>query len=147
MTEKYGRPLEILLVEDNPGDVRLMQETLKEGLPAKIIHLAEDGEGALRFLRGEKCYGHAVKPDIILLDLNLPGKSGLEILREIKEDEDLKHIPVIILTSSRADEDIMGAYRQHANCYIVKSFKISYFIEVVRAIERFWFSTVQLPAF
>ena len=140
-----GRPIEILLVEDNPGDVRLTQEALKTGKVANNLHVAEDGEEALAFLRKEGRYADAPRPDLILLDLNLPKKSGREVLAEIKQDPDLKKIPVVVLTTSRADEDICRAYRLNCNCYVAKPIDLEQFIKVVKSIEDFWFTVVTLP--
>lgn len=138
-------PIEILLVEDNPGDVRLTIEALKEGRFANIINVAVDGFEALAFLRREGRYANAPKPDLILLDLNLPKKNGREVLAEIKNDSNLKRIPVVILTSSQAETDIVATYDLHANCYITKPVDFDQFIRVVRSIEDFWFAVVKLP--
>jgi CheY-like chemotaxis protein len=138
-------PIEILLVEDNPGDVRLTMEALKEGRFANIINVAVDGFEAMAFLRREGKYANAPKPDLILLDLNLPKKNGREVLAEIKMDSKLKRIPVVILTSSQAETDIVATYNLHANCYITKPVDFEQFIRVVRSIEDFWFAVVKLP--
>ena len=138
-------PIEILLVEDNPGDVRLTIEALKEGRFANLINVAVDGFEALAFLRQEGKYANARKPDLILLDLNLPKKNGREVLAEIKADSDLKRIPVVVLTSSQAEKDIVATYNLHANCYITKPVDFDQFIKVVKSIEDFWFSVVKLP--
>lgn len=138
-------PIEILLVEDNPGDVRLTIEALKEGRFANIINVAVDGFEAMAFLRREGKYANAFKPDLILLDLNLPKKNGREVLAEIKNDSNLKRIPVVILTSSQAETDIVATYDLHANCYITKPVDFDQFIRVVRSIEDFWFAVVKLP--
>jgi chemotaxis family two-component system response regulator Rcp1 len=140
-----SRPVEILLVEDNPGDVRLTREALKEGKVRNNLHVAPDGVEALRFLRREGEYAQAVRPDLILLDLNLPKKDGREVLEEIKADPALKSIPVVILTSSSAEQDILRSYRLHANCYVTKPVDLDEFITVVRSIENFWFTIVKLP--
>ena len=140
-----SRPIEVLLVEDNPGDVRLTREALKEGKFHNNLHVAGDGVEALAFLRREGQYAEAVRPDLILLDLNLPRKGGREVLEEIKTDSELRHIPVVILTSSQAEQDIARAYDLHANCYISKPVDLDQFITVVRSIEDFWFSVVKLP--
>ena len=145
MNNGIGRPVEILLVEDNPGDVRLTQEALKEGKVINNMHLAKDGVEAVSFLRREGEYADAVRPDLILLDLNLPKKDGREVLVEIKEDRDLKRIPVVVLTTSRAEEDIIRTYEYHANCYITKPVDFHQFIQVVKSIENFWLSVVKLP--
>lgn len=138
-------PIEILLVEDNPGDVRLTIEALKEGRFANLINVAVDGFEAMAFLRREGKYANAPKPDLILLDLNLPKKNGREVLAEIKMDSNLKRIPVVILTSSQAETDIVTTYNLHANCYITKPVDFEQFIRVVRSIEDFWFAVVKLP--
>ncbi len=132
-------------MEDDPGDVRLTKEAFKEGKVANNIRVAEDGMEAMKFLRREGKYGRALRPDIILLDLNLPKKGGLEVLKEIKADENLKRIPVVILTTSSAEKDILSSYNLHANCYITKTAGLDGFIEVVKSINNFWFSIVKLP--
>ena len=139
------RPIEVLLVEDNPGDVRLTREALKEGKVHNNLHVAPDGVEALAFLRREGRYTEAVRPDLILLDLNLPRKGGREVLAEVKGDPALRHIPVVILTSSQAEQDIARAYDLHANCYITKPVDLSQFMTVVRSIEDFWLTIVKLP--
>lgn len=141
-----SRPVEILLVEDNPGDVRLTREALKEGKVRNNLYNAPDGVEALRFLRREGEHAGAVRPDLILLDLNLPRKDGREVLEEIKADPDLRHIPVVVLTSSEAEQDIVRAYDLHANCYVTKPVDLDQFIHVVRSIEDFWFTIVKLPS-
>jgi len=138
-------PIEILLVEDNPGDVRLTAEALKEGKVANRIHVAADGMEAIEFLRRDGRHAHAPIPDVILLDLNLPKKNGREVLAEIKQDPNLKHIPVVILTTSQAEKDIILTYNLHANCYITKPVDFGQFIDVVKSIENFWFTIVKLP--
>jgi len=138
-------PIEILLVEDNPGDVRLTKEALKEGRFANLINVAVDGFEAMAFLRREGKYANASRPDLILLDLNLPKKNGREVLAEIKADSNLKSIPVVVLTSSQAEKDIVATYNLHANCYITKPVDFEQFICVVRSIEDFWFAVVKLP--
>lgn len=139
------RPVEILLVEDNPGDVRLTIEALKEGKILSHLSVARDGVEALDFLNRRSAFAEAPKPDMILLDLNLPRKDGREVLMEIKKDPKLRRIPVVILTTSGADEDIRKSYDLHANCYITKPVDMDRFIEVVKAIDHFWFTVVQLP--
>ena len=140
-----GRAIEILLVEDNAGDVRLAREGLRECKLLNNLSVAEDGVKALAFLRREGAYANAPRPDLIMLDLNLPRKDGREVLKEIKEDESLKCIPVVILTTSKAEEDIIKSYSLHANCYVTKPLAIEQFINVVQAIESFWFTIVKLP--
>ena len=141
-----GQVIEILLVEDNPGDVRLTREALKEGKILNHVSVAGDGEEALSFLRRQGKYAGALRPDVILLDLNLPKKTGHEVLAEIKHEPDLKRIPVVILTTSMADQDILKAYDHHANCYINKPVDLEQFLRVVRSIEDFWCSIVKMPA-
>ena len=144
-SQTIGRPVEILLVEDNPGDVRLTLEALKENRLHNHLHVVEDGEEAMAFLRRESDYADAPRPDLILLDLNLPKKDGREVLAEIKEDPDLKRIPVVILTTSRAEEDVLRMYDLHANCYVTKPVDLDQFIKVVQTIEEFWLTIVRLP--
>ena len=139
-------PVEILLVEDNPGDVRLTQEALKESKVTNNLSVAEDGVEALAFLKREGKYTDAPRPDLLLLDLNLPKKDGRELLEEIKADENLKRIPVVVLTTSKAEEDILRMYDQHANCYITKPIDFDQFIDVVKSIEDFWLTIVKLPS-
>ncbi|HWQ18815.1 MAG TPA: response regulator [Methanotrichaceae archaeon] len=138
-------PIEILLVEDNPGDVRLTIEALKEGKVSNRINVVVDGMDAMAFLHHEGKYGDAPKPDLILLDLNLPKKNGREVLAEIKKDPHLQCIPIVVLTSSQAEKDIIMTYSLHANCYITKPVDFDQFINVVRSIENFWFTVVKLP--
>ena len=147
MSEKdeVATPVEILLVEDNAGDVRLTKEALKEGKVYNNLHWAKDGVDALEFLRREGKHAKAPRPDIILLDLNLPKKDGREVLSEIKSDDQLKHIPVVILTTSKAEEDVLRSYKLHANCYITKPVDLGKFIVVVQSIDRFWLTVVTLP--
>lgn len=144
-TEVMGRPVEILLVEDNPGDVRLTQENFKESKIRNNLYVVDDGVEALSFLRREGQYGDAVRPDVILLDLNLPKKDGREVLKEIKADPKLRRIPVVILTISSADEDIIKSYDLHANCYITKPIDLEQFGKVVKSISDFWLTMVKLP--
>jgi CheY-like chemotaxis protein len=145
MVGMTGRPVEILLVEDNPGDVRLTIEALREGKVRNHLSVAEDGEEALAFLRREGSYAHAPRPDLILLDLNLPRKDGREVLAEIKADPRLKTIPVVILTTSQADQDVARSYELNANCYVTKPVDLEQFIGVVQSIEDFWLTVVTLP--
>ena len=140
-----GDIIEILLVEDNPGDVRLVREVFKDAKVANNISVAEDGVEAMAFLRKEGRFTNAVHPDLILLDLNLPKKDGREVLTEIKTDDALKRIPVIVLTTSSAEEDIMKSYSEYANSYITKPINLEQFIKVVRSIEDFWLTIVKLP--
>ena len=140
-----GRPIEILLVEDNPGDVRLTREVLKEGKLLINLRAVEDGVEALAFLRREGKYADATRPDLILLDLNLPKKDGREVLAVIKADEHLRRIPVVVLTVSQAEEDILKSYNLNANCYISKPVDLDQFIRVVKSIEDFWLTIVKLP--
>jgi chemotaxis family two-component system response regulator Rcp1 len=142
---ELGRPVEILLVEDNPGDAELTAEALLHGKVYNQMHVVEDGEAALAFLRRQDPYADVPRPDVILLDLNLPRKDGREVLADIKADEGLKQIPVIILTTSEAEEDILRAYNLAVNCYITKPVDLDQFIKVVKAIEDFWFTVVKLP--
>lgn len=139
------RPINILLVEDNPGDVRLIKEGLLEDKVFQEMHVTKDGEEALDFLRREGRYSEAPRPDLILLDLNLPKKDGREVLAEIKNDPELRHIPVVILTTSEAEQDILRIYEHHANCYITKPVDLEQFIKVVKSIEDFWLTIVKLP--
>ncbi|HBA59538.1 MAG TPA: response regulator [Elusimicrobia bacterium] len=143
--ENYVLPIEILLVEDNPADVRLTTEMLKEEKAYNNLHVVHDGVEAMAFLRKEGKYAKAVRPDLILLDLNLPKKDGREVLKEIKEDEDLKIIPVVVLTVSKAEEDILKSYKLHANCYITKPVDLQQFIKVAKSIQDFWLAMVKLP--
>jgi two-component system, chemotaxis family, response regulator Rcp1 len=137
--------IEILLVEDNPGDVRLTREALEEAKVRNNLHVVDDGVKALQFLRREGEYAGATRPDLILLDLNLPRMGGREVLMEIKADPNLLQIPVVVLTSSEAEQDIVKAYELHANCYITKPVNLDRFIAVVKSIEDFWFTIVRLP--
>ena len=139
------RPVEILLIEDNPGDVRLTKEALKEGKLINNLHVTEDGVEALAYLRKQGTFKNEPLPDLILLDLNLPRKDGRELLADIKEDQHFKHIPVIVLTTSKAETDIIKSYESHANCYITKPVDMNQFIKIVKSIEFFWFSIVKLP--
>ncbi len=140
------RQVEILLVEDNPGDVRLTQEALKEGKLSNNLNVVEDGVEAMAFLHKEGKYSYAPRPDLILLDLNLPKKDGREVLAEIKEDPELRRIPVVVLTTSRAEQDIFKTYDLHANCYITKPVDLEQFIVVVQTLQNFWFTLVKLPS-
>jgi two-component system, chemotaxis family, response regulator Rcp1 len=144
MVERNG-PIEILLVEDNPGDVRLTKEALKEGKVYSNLHTVKDGVEAMEFLRREGKYKDVPRPDIILLDLNLPRKDGREVLEEIKSDELLKRIPVVVLTTSKAEEDVLRTYNLHANCYVTKPVDLEKFMVVVKSIDVFWLTVVTLP--
>jgi CheY-like chemotaxis protein len=139
------KPIDILLVEDNPGDARLTREALQQSKVRNQLHHARDGEEALAFLRHEGRFADAPAPDMILLDLNLPRRDGREVLEEIKNDPRLVHIPVVILTSSEAEEDILRSYRLHANCFITKPVDLEQLTKVVQGIEQFWFTLVRLP--
>ena len=141
----FIRPIDILLVEDNPGDADLVLEALEYSKLHNTVHIVSDGEKAMLFLRREAPYTKVPRPDLILLDLNLPRKDGREVLAEIKADDDLRIIPVIILTTSKADEDVLKAYQLHANCYIPKPFDFTQLVTIVRSIEEFWLSVVLLP--
>jgi CheY-like chemotaxis protein len=140
-----SRSIEVLLVEDNPGDVRLMREAFWEVDVRHCLHTASDGVEAIDFLRRREGYARAPRPDLIVLDLNLPRKDGREVLAEIKADARLRHIPVVVLSSSTAAEDVAGAYDLHANCYVSKPVDFEQFVGVVRSIETFWFNTARLP--
>lgn len=145
MTTEASRSIEILIVEDSPTDVLIAQEALNQAKLLNHLHVAEDGVEALAFLRRQGRYATAPRPDLIMLDLNLPRKSGQEVLAELKADPDLMTIPVVVLTTSRAEEDILRAYGLHANCYVVKPLAFAAFVEVVHSIRHFWFSVVTLP--
>lgn len=145
MTDHACVAVEVLLVEDNPGDVRLTLEALKDSKVKNHLSVVYDGVEAMAFLRREGQYAQAPRPDLILLDLNLPKKNGREVLADIKSDEDLKNIPVVILTTSEAEIDILTTYAHHANCYIRKPVDFDQFMAVIRSIENFWFTIVKLP--
>jgi len=138
-------PIEVLLIEDNPADVRLMREALKDSKILNNLHVTNDGETAMSFLRREGDYAGVPEPHLVLLDLNLPGKDGREVLDEIKNDPALKHIPVVIVTTSATEEDILKSYCHHANCYVTKPVNLDQFVKVVNAIEDFWLTIVKLP--
>jgi two-component system, chemotaxis family, response regulator Rcp1 len=140
-----GQPLEVLLVEDSPGDIRLTQEALKDAKVHINLRVARDGIDAMAFLKREGEYAAAPRPDLILLDLNLPRKDGREVLKEIKENPELKSIPVVILTTSASEADILRSYLLHANCYITKPVNLDGFLTVVKSIDSFWLSIVKLP--
>jgi chemotaxis family two-component system response regulator Rcp1 len=143
---ELGRPVEILLVEDNPGDVRLTLEALREAKIYNRVHIVDDGEKAIAFLRRQGEYANAPNPDLILLDLNLPKKDGREVLAEIKADEKIKRIPVVILTTSKAEQDILRSYDLQANCYVAKPVDLDQFIAVIKSIGDFWLAIVKLPS-
>ena len=139
------KPIEILMVEDNEGDARLAREAMRESKMKNSLHHVADGEAAMAFLRQEGRFADAPRPDLIMLDLNLPRKSGQEVLAEIKSDPDLKRIPVVILTVSSDEVDILRSYNLHANCYITKPLDLAQFMTVVKSIEDFWLTIVKLP--
>jgi two-component system, chemotaxis family, response regulator Rcp1 len=143
--ETFARPIHILLVEDNPGDIRLTQEILKDSKMHNNLLVANNGEEALGYLYRQGMHRNVVCPDLILLDLNLPKKGGYEVLEQIKADPELKRIPVVILTSSKAEEDILKTYNLHANCYITKPVSLEQFCAVVKSIENFWLAIIKLP--
>jgi len=145
VSEIAVHPIEILLVEDNPGDARLAREALQDAKVRNALHWVVNGEEAMDFLRKEGKHARAPRPDLILLDLNLPRKDGREVLAEIKADPDLKRIPVVILTVSKDEEDVMKTYNLHANCFITKPIDLNQFIKVVKSIEDFWLTVVKLP--
>jgi two-component system, chemotaxis family, response regulator Rcp1 len=138
--------VQILLVEDNPGDVRLTQEALKEAKFRNTVHVVGDGIEALAYLRQQGKYSAATRPHLVMLDLNMPRMDGREVLEAIKKDPDLRRIPVVVLTSSEAETDIARAYELHANCYVTKPVDIDHFLQVVKSIEEFWVEIVKLPS-
>ena len=144
-SQDMGRPIEILLVEDSATDVLLTREAFQDGKIRNVLHVVEHGEDALSFLRNEGMYADAPRPDLILLDLNLPRMDGREVLAKIKAEEGLKQIPVVVLTTSKHEEDILESYNLHANCFITKPVDFEKFTEVVGKIEQFWFTVVTLP--
>lgn len=144
-TESNARSIEILLVEDNPGDVRLTIEAMREAKLSNRLHIVEDGVEAMQFLRREGRFGDAPRPGLILLDLNLPKKDGREVLAEIKSDPALKRIPVVVLTTSRAEEDVLRSYDLHANCYVTKPVDLDQFTKIVKQIDEFWIKLVTFP--
>lgn len=143
--EWNSRTIEIFLVEDNPGDVRLTREALKEGKVANNLRVVSDGMEAMAYLRQEGDYASVPRPDLVLLDLNLPRKDGREVLAEMKADPELRRIPVVVLTTSQAEQDILRAYDLHVNCYVTKPVDLEQFVGVVRSIEDFWLGIVKLP--
>lgn len=140
-----GRPIEILLIEDNPGDVDLTREMVEASKVRNVIRNVADGVEALAYLRHQPPYTEAMRPDLVLLDLNIPKKDGRAVLSEIKQDPDLKDIPVVVLTTSEAESDILKSYQLHANCYISKPVDLSKFATIIRSIEDFWLTVVKLP--
>jgi CheY-like chemotaxis protein len=140
-----AKPVEILLAEDNDGDVGLVEEVLEEAKIRNVIHVVSDGEEAILFLNGEGKFSGSPRPDIILLDLNLPKKDGREVLKEIKENNNLKNIPIVILTTSGAEKDVLRAYELHANAYVTKPLDFDQFINVVESIAKFWLEIAKLP--
>jgi chemotaxis family two-component system response regulator Rcp1 len=144
-TKTSMRSIAILLVEDNPGDIDLAKEALGTGKLHNALHVVQDGVAAMDFLRKKGKFVKAPRPDLIILDLNLPKKDGREVLAEIKQDENLKRIPVVVLTTSRAEEDVFKSYNLHANCFITKPIDLNQFLHVVKSIEEFWLSIVVLP--
>ena len=145
MGEISTKVFDLLVVEDNPGDARLTREVLNENEISSNLYFVHDGVEAMEFLRNKGKFGRSPKPDLIIMDLNLPRKDGREVLAEIKVDENLKHIPVVIMTISQAEEDILKSYKLHANCFITKPIDLNHFIRVIKSIEEFWFSVVKLP--
>ncbi len=143
--EKMGRAVQMLLVEDNLGDIRLTEETLRDAKVMVNLHVVGDGVEAMAFLRKESKHANAPRPDLVLLDLNLPKKDGREVLAEMKQDPDLRRIPVVILTISNGQEDILKSYNLHANAYVTKPLNLEQFSKIVKAIEDFWFTVVKLP--
>ncbi|HEX8244751.1 MAG TPA: response regulator [Longimicrobium sp.] len=141
-----ARPVQLLLVEDSPGDVELTREALEEAKVANTLHVVSDGAEAMEFLRRQGRFADAVRPDLVLLDLNLPRKDGRQVLAEIKEDPELRRIPVVVLTTSQAEKDVLAAYQLHANAYIVKPVDLQQFLDVVRSVEGFWLAVVKLPS-
>lgn len=144
--ETLSRPIDILLVEDSPADVRLTREALAEGKVRNNLSVVADGMEAMDFLRRRNGFTGAPRPDLILLDLNLPRKDGREVLEEVKADLDLRRIPVVVLSTSRAEEDILRSYNLHANCYIIKPLDLDQFFSMIKAIDDFWLTVVKLPA-
>jgi chemotaxis family two-component system response regulator Rcp1 len=140
------RPINILLVEDNPGDVELTEDALRRSKVATKVSVVADGEDAMDYLRQQSAYQEETMPDLVLLDLNLPRKDGMEVLREMKDDPNLRHIPVVVLTTSEAERDILASYELGANCFISKPVDLTEFRKVVESIDDFWFTIVKLPS-
>jgi len=145
MSSRAGEPVEILMAEDNPGDVTLTRKALKEGKLTNNLHVVNDGVEAMTYLNGEGEYADRPRPDLILLDLNMPRKDGRAVLEEIKSDDDLKRIPVVVLTSSEAEEDVAKSYELHANAYLTKPIDFDGFLDIVGTLEEFWLEVVKLP--
>lgn len=141
-----GSPIDVLLIEDNPGDQELTREALKRGRINNTLHVVDDGEDAMAFLRQQGEYAGVVRPGLILLDLNLPKMDGREVLKQIKQDHSLKTIPVVVLTTSESERDVLQSYQLNANCYLTKPVEFKDFIEVISVLEQFWFTLVKLPA-
>jgi two-component system, chemotaxis family, response regulator Rcp1 len=146
MNSTRGEPIEILLVEDDENDANLTMDALRDGRVRNRINHVEDGVEAMAYLRREGKYANASRPDLILLDLNMPRKNGREVLEDVKSDPELRHIPVVVMTSSDDEKDVLGSYQRHVNCYVVKPLDLDQFITVVKSIESFWFTIVKLPA-
>jgi CheY-like chemotaxis protein len=144
-TDRESRQIEILLIEDNPGDARLTQEAMRAAKMTNVLHVVEDGVQAMEFLRQRSRFKDAPRPDLILLDLNLPKKDGRAVLAEVKADPDLRRIPVVVLTTSRSEEDVMQAYDMHANAYVTKPVNLEQFMRIVALIDEFWLKVVTLP--
>lgn len=144
-TDRESRQIEILLIEDNPGDARLTQEAMRAAKMTNVLHVVEDGVQAMEFLRQRSRFKDAPRPDLILLDLNLPKKDGRAVLAEVKADPDLRRIPVVVLTTSRSEEDVMQAYDMHANAYVTKPVNLDQFMRIVALIDEFWLKVVTLP--
>jgi CheY-like chemotaxis protein len=145
MQSNAGEPIEILLAEDNPGDVRLTEKALEQGQILNNLHVVEDGVEAMKFLRREGEYAEKPRPDLVLLDLNMPRKDGREVLEDIRADPELRRIPVVVLTSSEAEEDVVRSYELNANAYLTKPVDFGGFVDIVERIEEFWFSVVKMP--
>jgi chemotaxis family two-component system response regulator Rcp1 len=145
MTPEQQTPIEVLLAEDNPGDVKLTEKAFEQGNVINNLHVVNDGIEAMQYLRQENEYADSPRPDLILLDLNMPRKDGKEVLKDIKDDPELKRIPVVVLTSSEAEEDIVSSYDLHANAYLTKPVDFDGFLEVVNSIEDFWLTVVKVP--
>ena len=145
MAQESGAPIEILLVEDNPGDVRLTQEAVREAKIRNTLNVVNDGEQAIAYVRRQGEYAERPRPDLILLDLNLPRKDGREVLQDLKSDPDLHRIPVVVLTSSEAEQDILSTYDLYANAYVTKPVDLEQFMRVVSSIQDFWLNIVKLP--